>query len=70
MGDRLSKIESVVGILIPPACREEVLGDLYERNPTALGFVFDTILTVPAVIVSQIRRTSDARLLAVNVVVL
>lgn len=70
MGDRLSKIESIVGILIPPACREEVLGDLCERNHTAVGFVLDAFRTVPAVIVSQIRRTSDTRLLAVNIVVL
>jgi hypothetical protein len=53
-------IETVVGIFIPPACREEVLGDLRERNEGAQLFLYDALRTVPFVIVSRIRRTTDS----------
>src|SRR5579863_743508 len=64
MGDRLSKIEFVASVLIPPACREEVLGDLHERNPSPARYLIDAFRTVPLVILSRIRRTFDARLFA------
>jgi hypothetical protein len=52
-------LETAVGFLIPPACREEVLGDLHERF-TGLGhYVRDAVFTVPLVIASRIRRTTD-----------
>jgi len=50
----------MVGIFIPPACREEVLGDLRERNEGAQLFLYDALRTVPMVIVSRIRRTTDS----------
>lgn len=53
-------IEYVVGIFIPPACREEVLGDLRERNEGAQLFLYDALRTVPMVIASRIRRTTDS----------
>jgi hypothetical protein len=57
-------IEKVVGIVIPPACREETLGDLRERNHDRKQgsqlFVYDALRTVPFVIVSRIRRTTDS----------
>jgi hypothetical protein len=53
-------IEKILGILIPPACREEVLGDLRERNDGAQLFVYDALRTIPFVIVSRIRRTTDS----------
>lgn len=73
MGHRLSKSrwpETIAAILIPPARREEVLGDLHERNATSLQYVLDALCTVPLVIVSRIRRTSDARFLALHAVIL
>jgi len=51
--------ELLLGILIPPACREEVLGDLYERYRSPLRYAWDAICIVPLVILSRIRRTSD-----------
>ena len=51
--------ELILGILIPPACREEVLGDLYERYRSPLRYAWDAICIVPLVILSRIRRTSD-----------
>jgi hypothetical protein len=53
-------IEKIVGILIPPACREEVLGDLRERNDGVQLFIYDALRTIPMVIVSRIRRTTDS----------
>jgi hypothetical protein len=75
MGHGLSKrspLEALVAPLIPSACREEVLGDLHERNPTGDCNVYlrDAILTVPLVIASRIRRTSDLRQLSMYAVVL
>lgn len=53
-------IEKIVGIFIPPACREEVLGDLREKNDGVQLFIYDALRTVPFVIVSRIRRTTDS----------
>jgi hypothetical protein len=57
-------IERLVGILIPPACREEVLGDLHERSVLIGGgtslFLYEALVTIPLVIVSRVRRTTDS----------
>jgi hypothetical protein len=53
-------IEKLVGILIPPACREEVLGDLRERNDGIQLFIYDALRTIPFVILSRIQRTTDS----------
>jgi len=53
-------LEKGVGIFIPPACREEVLGDLRERNDGAQLFLYDALRTVPFVILSRVRRTTDS----------
>lgn len=55
-------IESVVALLIPPARRDEVLGDLQERCRSTPQYLADALRTVPHVIASQIRRTTDPRL--------
>ena len=52
--------EAIVGLLIPPACREHVLGDLHERYSSPWQYFADVLSTVPWVIVSRIRRTTDA----------
>jgi len=49
-------VEAVVALLIPPARREEVLGDLQERYRGAAGYVVDAVRTVPHVVASQMRR--------------
>ena len=51
-------IDAVVRALIPPACREHVLGDLWERYRSPWQFVLDAAGTIPFVVASQIRRTS------------
>jgi hypothetical protein len=51
--------EAIVAILIPPACREEVVGDLHERYCSPAQYAFDALIAVSLVILSRIRRTSD-----------
>jgi hypothetical protein len=51
--------EAVLGLLIPPACREQVLGDLYERYTSPRRYLADAFSAVPCVIISRIRRTTD-----------
>ncbi len=51
-------IDAVVRTLIPPTCREHVVGDLWERYRSPWQLVLDAGRTIPFVIASQIRRTS------------
>ena len=53
------KLERLVALLVPPARREEVLGDLYERYKSPAQYAADAAVTVPQILASQIRRTSD-----------
>lgn len=56
-----SKIsEAVAGWLVPPACREEVLGDLRERHRNPARYLLEAAHTIPSVIYSRILRTTDA----------
>jgi hypothetical protein len=63
-----------VALLIPPACREEVLGDLEERctssNAPGMQYARDAIGAVPLVILSRIRRTTDPQVLLMHAFVL
>lgn len=52
-------IERIAGWLIPPACREEVLGDLRERRGHAFEYSIEAVHTIPCVVYSRIRRTTD-----------
>jgi hypothetical protein len=58
--------EALVAIVIPPACREEVLGDLHERYRSAAQYGLDAAGTVPFVILSRIHRTADSRALLIR----
>ena len=51
-------LESVVGLFVPPLTSEHVLGDLAERYTSPRQYLLDALRTVPAVVISQIRRTS------------
>lgn len=52
--------EALVYWLLPPACREEILGDMRERNHTLPQYLLEATSTVPCVIASRIHRTTDA----------
>jgi hypothetical protein len=56
-------IEKALSLLIPPACREEVLGDLYERCTSSSQYIGESLRVIPMVIFSRIRRTADTQVL-------
>ncbi len=59
-----SKIaEAMVAVFVPPACREEILGDLHERYSSPGQYGLDSLRTIPLVIISRMRRTADPRVL-------
>jgi len=60
-------VDAVIRMLIPPACREHVLGDLWEQYTSPRQYVVDALRTLPFVIWSQIRRTLDPLRLAMQV---
>lgn len=55
-------VERFVGLFIPPACREEVLGDLHEISEGTLHYLVEAARTVPLVIMSRMRRTADPQI--------
>ena len=63
-------IERVVQLLIPPASREHVLGDLSERYESTRQYLVDALRTLPFVVVSRVRRTSNPPLDTAVVVML
>jgi hypothetical protein len=52
--------EDFVGWLLPPACREEVLGDLFESCENPAQYTRSALAVIPRVIFSQIRRNTDS----------
>jgi hypothetical protein len=52
------RLEAFVGLLIPPACREEVLGDLHEKYTGPWQYISLAMCVAPCVILSRIRRTT------------
>jgi len=63
-------VERIVGALLPPACREEVLGDLYERCTSTGQYILEAFFVVPMVILSRVRRTADSQVLFMQAFVL
>ena len=59
-------LEDLAKILIPPACREEVLGDLYERYKSPRQYLGDLLSTLPFVTLSRIIRTTPIQLLLMD----
>jgi hypothetical protein len=61
-------LEDLAKILIPPARREEVLGDLYERYKSPQQYLGDLLSTLPLIILSRIMRTAPIQLLLMDAV--
>lgn len=59
--------EAIVGFLLPRSCREEVLGDLYERYKSPPQYAADAIRTVPLVIAGRMRRKGDSQVALIEV---
>src|SRR5579863_6330073 len=64
------KLEAMAGFCVPPACREELLGDLCERYSSPGQYMILALRTIPFVIVSRIRRTTDAQVLLMEALLL
>jgi hypothetical protein len=58
----IEALEAIVERLLPPACREHVLGDLRERYKSEGQYLLDALAIIPLVIASQVRRTFDIQL--------
>jgi hypothetical protein len=63
-------LESLVTLLLPPAVREQVLGDIHERYESPVKYIVDAASVVPAAIFGQLRRAMPIpfRLLEVLIV--
>ena len=62
--------EMLVTLLVPPAAREEILGDLHERYTGLARYASDAASTIPLIIASRMRRTADASTVFMEAVVL
>jgi hypothetical protein len=58
-------IDRAVRSLIPPASREAVVGDLWERYASPLRYAAEALRIVPFLIASQIRRNTSVPLLGI-----
>jgi hypothetical protein len=55
--------EAIVAVFVPPACREEVFGDMHEQYHSPLQYGLDALRTIPMVVLSRMRRTADPQVL-------
>ncbi len=58
--------ETIVAVLVPPTCREEVMGDLQERYRSPEQYAWESLSTIPLLILSRIRRTADPQVLVMQ----
>jgi hypothetical protein len=63
-------LAQLVLCLIPPAARESVAGDLWELYRSPLHYARDALRVLPFVVFSQVRRTADLPVLALQGVLL
>ena len=63
-------IDWIVRLLIPPAAREAVVGDLWERYRSPLQYLSEAIRVLPYVVSGQIRRSTNLPLLATQAILL
>jgi hypothetical protein len=55
----LQRLENIFRLLLPPASREHVLGDLHEKCKSRRQYFIDAASVLGPVIISRIRRTTD-----------
>lgn len=63
-------IEKTLSLLLPPACREEALGDLHEGCDSSEQYIREAVRLLPLVIFSRVRRTADPQVLLMQATVL
>ena len=59
-------VEKLLWFLLPPACREHVLGDLQEKSKFPKEYTREGFAVLAPVIASRIRRTTDYQLLLIE----
>jgi hypothetical protein len=59
-------IDRVVRAIIPPAAREAVIGDLWERYRSPFNYALEALCVMPFVVASQLRRTWNAPMLGIQ----
>jgi hypothetical protein len=59
-------IDRIARALIPPAAREAIVGDLWERYRSPLNFLSEALKVMPHVVASQIRRTFNLPMLGIQ----
>ncbi len=62
--------ERLVWLLLPPAYREPVLGDLRERYVSPAQYLLEAASVIPCVVMSGIRRTTDPGVFLLEALVL
>ncbi len=63
----LERLENLFRFLLPPACREHVLGDLHEQSESSRRkFLIDALAVLAPVVISRIRRTTDYEVLLIE----
>jgi len=63
-------LETTIGMLIPSACQEEVLGDMHERYKSPRQYISDALRTIPLIVLSRICRTTDLQILLIEILAL
>lgn len=63
-------VDEILRLLVPSACREEVLGDLYEECDSVGQYILEALRVLPMVLYSRIRRTADPQVLLMQAVAL
>jgi hypothetical protein len=59
-------LETIVGAMLPSACRENVLGDLCERYRSNRQYLCEALATLPLLVASRIRRTADGQIVLIE----
>lgn len=63
-------LEGVIRVLLPPAARESVLGDLWERYRSPRQFLSEGVGTLSYVVAAQARRGTSAPIIGLQVFIL
>ena len=66
----LQWLENLFGVLLPPACREHVLGDLRERCSSPRQYLVDAASVLAPVVISRIWRTTDFQVFVMEIMAL
>ncbi len=63
-------LEGVIRVLLPPAAREPVLGDLWERYRSPGQFLSEGVRTMSYVVAAQARRSTSAPIVGLQIFIL